>query len=88
MIVVIEGSLSDVVVAARGIHVNAVIGTIAAWTLRYCPFILAGSERLAADFSCRFLASQLRSIERVTRAVRKACAAPRPAPKGDDYTPF
>jgi ERCC4-type nuclease len=79
MVVVVEGSLSDVAVAARGIHHNAVVGTLANWTLRFCPFVFAGSERLAADFAFRFLASQLRSIERVARAVRKACAAPKPA---------
>ena len=36
-VVVIEGSLNDVAVAARGIHHNAVLGTLASWTLRYCP---------------------------------------------------
>ena len=53
--VVVEGSLSDVVVAARGIHHNAVIGTLASWTLRYAPFIFAGSQRPAADFAWRLL---------------------------------
>jgi DNA excision repair protein ERCC-4 len=64
MVVVVEGSLHDVAKAARGIHHNAVIGTLAAWTLRFCPFIFAGSERLAADFALRLLASQLPSAER------------------------
>jgi ERCC4-type nuclease len=63
MVVVIEGSLSDVVVAARGIHCNAVVGTLAAWTRRYCPFVFCGCERLATDFAFRFLAGQLRGIE-------------------------
>jgi ERCC4-type nuclease len=62
-VVVVEGSLSDVAVAAGGIHHNAVIGTLAAWTERYCPFTFAGSERLAADFALRLLASQLPSTE-------------------------
>ena len=63
-VVVIEGSLSDVAVAARGIHHNAVLGTLASWTLRYCPFVFAGSRRLAAEFAWRLLASQLPSGER------------------------
>ena len=63
-VVVIEGSLNDVPVAARGIHHNAVLGTLASWTLRYCPFVFAGSRRLAAEFAWRLLASQLPSGER------------------------
>jgi hypothetical protein len=59
--------MSDVCIAARGIHANAVIGTIAAWTLRYCSFVFAGIERLAADFAFRLLASQLPSAERPLR---------------------
>lgn len=66
--VVVEGSLSDVANAARGIHHNAVIGTLAAWTLRFCPFTFAGSERLAAQFALRLLASQLPSPERFPKA--------------------
>ena len=68
MVVVIEGTLTDVAVAARGIHHNAVVGTLAAWTRRYCPFVFCGSERLAADFAFRFLAGQLRGIERLGNA--------------------
>ena len=73
MIVVVEGSLADVVVAGRGPHHNAIIGTLAAWTLRYCPFVLAGSERIAADFAFRFLATQVRDTSRLAKAVR--CSA-------------
>ena len=62
--VVVEGPMADVCIAARGIHANAVIGTIAAWTLRFCPFTFAGNERFAADFAFRLLASQLPSAER------------------------
>ena len=68
MVVVVEGTLTDVAVAARGIHHNAVVGTLAAWTRCYCPFVFCGSERLAADFAFRFLAGQLRGIERLGNA--------------------
>ena len=69
-VVVVEGSLSDVAVAARGIHHNAVLGTIASWTLHFAPFIFAASQRLAADFSWRLLASQLPEAERRAQARR------------------
>jgi hypothetical protein len=73
-VVVVEGSLSDVVSAAsRGIHHNAVIGTLAAWTLRFAPFIFAGSQRLAADFAWRLLASQLPSAERRKKTRKEHC---------------
>jgi ERCC4-type nuclease len=58
-VVLVEGSLSDVALARHGIHANSVLGTLASWTLRFCPIVFAGSERLAAAFSWRFLASQL-----------------------------
>ena len=57
LIVVVEGSLSDVAVAARGIHHNAVLGTLAAWTLRLCAIVFTGNQRLAAAFSWRLLAA-------------------------------
>ena len=63
-LVVVEGSLSDVAVAARGIYHSAVLGTLASWTLRYCPFVFCGSQRLAASFAFRLPASQLPEDER------------------------
>jgi hypothetical protein len=45
-VVVVAGSLSDVVYAARAIHANAIIGTLATRTLRYCPFVFAAPSRL------------------------------------------
>jgi ERCC4-type nuclease len=56
MIVVIEGALADVCAASRGISHNAIMGTLAAWTLRYCPFVLCGSPQEAGNFAFRFLA--------------------------------
>ena len=56
-VVVVEGSLSDVAIAARRVHHSAIIGSIAAWTLRFCPFVFAGSQRLAVDFAVRLLAA-------------------------------
>ena len=59
MIVVIEGSLIDVVVAGRKMHYNAIIGSLSTWTLRYCPFVFAGSEAVA----------QVRDIGRLAKVV-------------------
>jgi DNA excision repair protein ERCC-4 len=63
-VVLVEGTLSEVADAARGIHQNSVLGSLPAWVLRFCPFVFAGSQRLAADFAFRLLASQLPSSER------------------------
>lgn len=71
MIVVVEGSLADVCSAARGLHHNAVCGTVAAWTARYCPFVFAGSVAAAADFAFRALASQVRDIQRQAEGLRE-----------------
>jgi ERCC4-type nuclease len=69
MIVVIEGTLADVCAASRGISHNAIMGTLAAWTLRYCPFVFAGSVQAAADFAFRILAAQVRDAERMAKAI-------------------
>ena len=69
MIVVIEGTLADVCAASRGISHNAIGGTLAAWTLRYCPFVFAGSVQAAADFAFRILAAQVRDAERMAKAI-------------------
>jgi ERCC4-type nuclease len=73
-VVVVEGSLSDVVVAGRKLHANSIMGTLASWTVRYCPFVFAGSQRLAADFAWRLLASELPEAERRRALARRALA--------------
>jgi ERCC4-type nuclease len=76
LIVVIEGTLADVCAASRGISHNAITGTIAAWTLRYCPFVFCGSQQEAADFSFRFLAAQVRDAERLAKAISPLAVPP------------
>lgn len=70
--VVVEGNLSDVCLAARGMSMNAVIGTLAAWSRRYCPIIFAGGVEPAANFAFRFLMGQISEIERQSTALAKA----------------
>jgi hypothetical protein len=53
------------------------MGNLAAWTLRYCPFVFCGSPQEAANFSFRFLAAQVRDGERMTKAIAKE-RAPHP----------
>jgi ERCC4-type nuclease len=72
MVIVVEGDLDDVLRAARGISPAAVIGSLAAWTARYCPIVFAGSVKAAAEFSFRALASQVRDIERQAKALQRA----------------
>jgi ERCC4-type nuclease len=72
LIVVVEGDLRDVVQAAPGMKPAAVIGSLAAWTARYAPFVFAGGVKAAADFTFRALAAQVRTIEREAKALREA----------------
>ena len=71
-VVVVEGSLSDVAVAGRKLHANSIMGTLAAWTLGFCPFVFAGSQRLAVDFAVRLFAVQLPEAERRRAPARRA----------------
>lgn len=71
-VVVCEGSLSDLLLAARGMSEASVIGTLAAWERRYCSFLFAGSVRLAAEFTWRFLRGQAVEVERAAKALEGA----------------
>ena len=70
-LVVCEGSITDVMLAARGLHRNAIVGTVASWTIRYCPIVFAGTVAAAADFAFRGLSAQVRDIERAAKSISK-----------------
>ena len=56
-LIVVEGSLADVIGAARGIHSNAVLGTVAAWSNPVLP-----------DHLCRVYSSRRRRcFQRITK---------------------
>ena len=74
-IVIVEADLDAVIRAAAGIHRNAVIGTVAAWSVRFCPFIFAGGTATAAAIAFRALAAQVRDINRQHEALAEASAA-------------
>jgi ERCC4-type nuclease len=67
-IVICEGSFDDVLDSARGMHRNSIVGTLASWTVRFCPFVFMGSRALAADFAFRSLNAQVRDIMRTAKA--------------------
>ena len=67
-IVIVEGGFDDLVVAARGMHINSIVGTLAAWTVRFCPFVFMGDKALAANFAFRSLGAQVRDIMRTAKA--------------------
>jgi len=73
-LVVCEGNLADVCRASRGLTEQAITGTIAAWTTRYCPIVFAGTVASAADFAFRSLRAQVRDIE---RAAKSLCPKPK-----------
>ena len=56
MIVVIEGIIEHVCTSRANISHNAIMGTLAAWTLRYCPFafcwLSARGSQLCFQISC------------------------------------
>ncbi len=74
-VIIVEGTYGDVIAAnrARGLISEAAIaGTIATWTRRGAPVLFAGGVHAAADLAYRFLAGQVREIERAAKAVAKA----------------
>ena len=72
LIVIVEGTLADVLQQAREIHPNAIIGTLAAWQLRYCPVCFAGNAETAARVAERFLLSQVRDLKRQMDLLERA----------------
>ena len=80
LVVVCEGSFADLAMEAHrrgGLLSDAsIIGTVAAWQRRYCPFFFAGSVRVAAEFTERFLRGQIKEAERTAKAIAKAEAQP------------
>jgi DNA excision repair protein ERCC-4 len=68
-LVVCEGTLADVCRQARGISAASVLGSIAAWSVRFCPFVFAGDTATAAAIAFRALAAQVRDISRPCKAL-------------------
>ena len=54
LLIVVEGTLADVLAQSRGIHPSAIIGTLAAWQRRYSPICFAGNVETAAKIAESF----------------------------------
>ena len=63
--IVIESELENILMASERIHVNSILGTIAAWNRRGFPTIFAGCPERAAQFAWRFLIQQVTEAERL-----------------------
>ena len=68
-VVIVEASLLDCIRARGGLTEASLLGTVAAWSRRYCPILFAGSERLAAELAWRYLAGQINEGHRIVKAV-------------------
>ena len=78
-VVIVEGTLLDCIRARGGLSEASLIGTVAAWSRRFCPIIFAGTEQHAAELAWRFLAGQVTESRRVIAEVERfAVAAPNP----------
>ena len=74
MVVVCDGSLADLLTEAHrrggGMNSASIIGTLAAWQRRFCPFFFAGNVQIAAEFTERFLRGQIKEAERTAKALK------------------
>jgi DNA excision repair protein ERCC-4 len=77
--IIVEGTLGNVLSCRGDMTEASLLGTVAAWTRRYCPIIFAGSERYAAELAWRYLAGQVTDAARIVRAVEKNQPSTAPA---------
>jgi ERCC4-type nuclease len=77
-VVIVEGTLADCITARGDMTEASLIGTVAAWTRRFCPIVFAGDERTAAELAWRFLSGQVNEARRITRAVEQEANGVKP----------
>jgi ERCC4-type nuclease len=77
-VVIVEGTLADCIQARCDMTEASLLGTVAAWTRRYCPIIFAGDERTAAELAWRYMAGQVSEARRITRAVEQEANGMKP----------
>lgn len=70
-VIIVEASLSQVIEDARGLHPAAIIGTLTAWTRRYCPVLFADTTELAARLALRWLIQPIEEARRTSRTADK-----------------
>ena len=69
-VVIVEGTLLDCIRARGGLSEASLLGTVAAWSRRFCPILFAGTERHAAELAFRFLAGQITEGQRIIKATK------------------
>lgn len=79
--IVVESTLVEVLHHPSGLHPAAIMGSIAAWTRRGFPVVFAGSPRLAAQFTQRFLFQQITEAQRMLAAIIPTLEHPAEEPK-------
>ena len=80
LVVVCEGTVADLLCETRrrggGMSDASILGTLAAWQRRFCPFFFAGSVRVAAEFTERYLRGQIKEVERTAKALERETVKP------------
>lgn len=70
--IVVEGTLLDCIRCRGGLSEASLVGTVAAWTRRFCPVIFAGTERHAAELAWRYLVGQITEGHRIVKTATVA----------------
>jgi ERCC4-type nuclease len=71
-VVIVEGTLLDCIRNRGGLSEASLLGTVAAWSRRFCPILFAGTERHAAELAYRFLTGQINEGHRIIKAMASA----------------
>lgn len=71
-VVIVEGALAGCIASRGGLSEASLLGTVAAWTRRYCPILFAGSERHAAELAWRYLTGQVHEAHKIVKATEAA----------------
>ena len=69
-IIIVDGSLQAVIQQARGIHETAIVGTVAAWSRRYCPILFCDTPALAAAVALRWMVQPFDEARKIGGATR------------------
>ena len=64
---IVEGTLGNVLACRGDMSEASLLGTVAAWSRRYCPIVFAGDERHAAELAWRYLAGQVKEARKVVQ---------------------
>jgi ERCC4-type nuclease len=66
--VIVEADFPEAIRQRGGISWQSLVGTVAAWSRRYCPIVFAGDARHAAQIAFAYLAQPVAEARRVVAA--------------------